>query len=105
MYSVFIDAGGDATIFASNTILRSGAVNPVQAVVTGNMLRISGLFPHQTYTITLTDARGRISNMRKPAGHDGSAFVSTRDKPRGVYIVDVCSTGKTHRRSLITVLP
>ena len=105
MYSVFVDAGGDPTIFASKSILRAGAASHVRALVSGTMLQVSGLYPHNSYMITLTDARGRIASVRTAAGHDGIASISTSHKPRGVYIVDVCEMERTHRRSLTIVLP
>jgi len=101
MYGVFIDAGGDATIFTSNTVLRSGNDGSLHAQVTGTMLRINGLYPDQAYHITLADARGRVSSVRKVPEGDGMVFLSTTTYPCGVYLLTIRSSESRHNMTVV----
>ena len=96
MYSVFIDTGGNAAIFAAYTV--ESALQPVSVVIrnVGDQLTLTGFNPHRPYTITLTDTRGRLSIVHSTAGSHGEVSFSTANHPRGVYIVTVSGLNAQH---------
>ena len=103
MYGVFIDAGGDATIAAAGSERPFATTRGIRASFLGSMLRVTGLYPMRDYTLTLTDARGRVSSVRKASGPGGMLSISAATRSRGVYVVQVHSKG--HSSSITAVLP
>ena len=55
----------------------------------GTMLRVTGLLPHRAYVITVTDARGCVSRLRRNAGANGELSLSMVEYPPGVYLVRI----------------
>ncbi len=93
-----------ATNRAGSSALHTGTTVFSPAVaLSGTRLTVSRLRPHRTYTITLADVRGRVTQVRKTTGSDGVVSHAVDKRSRGVYVVDVrCSH---HGRGARTVLP
>jgi hypothetical protein len=103
MYTVFVDAGGAPTIFMSNAQPAGVLPADVRLHSVGDNLSVSGLDTRQAYTITLTDASGRITLMRKATDSRGMVSLSTAIRSRGVYVVSI--VGGNERHSLIAAVP
>lgn len=69
----------------------------------GSLLRVVGLTTDRTCTVTLTDARGTVSRVRRSAGPRGVVSLSLASHPRGVYMVKV--TSGTQRFCATVVVP
>lgn len=102
MYSVFIDTRSGATGLDPRTRMRHD-VAPVRAVATGTTLRIVGLRRNTEYTVTLTDACGRVSGLRRTTGTRGAVTLSTAQTAHVVYMVNIRSG--QHQRTMTTVIP
>ena len=93
-----------ATNRARRRALPGGASAFAPAVaLSGTRLTVSRLRPHRTYTVTLSDARGRVARVRKTTGSEGIVSHAMGKRSRGVYVVDVRSSH--HSRSVTTVIP
>ena len=105
MYGVFVDAVGDETFVshaAPHEALHAGSV---RVQLSGSTLRVAGLQPGRTSTITLSDARGRSETMRVAAGDNGIIEVSAANRPGGVYVIGVRCRGRVHTTAVLRVGP
>lgn len=75
----------------------------VRALVNGPVLRLTGLDRHRVYTITLSDARGMVSSVRKDAGSEGIVWLSIPARARGVHFVSL--RGAERRSGMSVVVP
>ena len=103
MYSVFVDAVGDETFVSHAAPHEALHRAPLHIYDTGRTVRLAGLQPNRAYTVTLTDARGRVSRVRTTTGSRGTASLSIASRSRGIYLVTVRSAG--HRARMTAILP
>lgn len=61
----------------------------IGAYFRGDLLRVTGLHRHGEYSITLTDARGRVTSRLTRTGSRGTVEFSTIHSMRGVYLVNI----------------
>ena len=92
MYGVFVDAVGDETFVSHAVPHKTLHTGTVRVLPSGRTVRVAGLQPNRVYTLTMTDARGRVSRVRKAVGNGGTVPLSTNLRSRGVYILSVRST-------------
>mgnify|MGYP006283295897 CR=1 FL=1 len=79
----------EQTVSVSDSPRREAVPTPAELRYTGTKLEVTGLFPHHGYTITLSDARGRISRISRTSGPNGELSFSMAHCARGVYVVRI----------------
>ena len=101
MYSVFVDAVGDETFVSHTAPHEALHAGSVRVLPSGRTVRVAGLQPNRVYNFTMTDARGRVSRVRKAVGNDGRVSLSTSLHSRGIFILSVRSAEHHARRKAL----
>jgi len=103
MYTVFVDAGDSPTDAVSHGSRHGRQPDCVGAAFSGAVLRVTGLHPDHSYTVTVTDPSGRVVCRYRGSEVNGGVSLSTAGRTPGVYVVDVRSSN--HQAALRTVRP
>ena len=103
MYTVFVDAAEGAETDRLQPTRKAVISCSIGCSTIGGTIRISGLYPHQWYTVMVTDARGSLTSGRRDSGVGGMVSLSSRHPPLGVYMVSLRSAYHRHAFTVVVL--